>query len=203
MYNLSNKGYICLCNNKLLNMKGIDVKKILQKNHYSLKVIAENMGETQQNFHAMLKVEDIKTGVLERIAKAIDKNVLFFFDEANVDESKLNKDLDNIIINKIRCLQFYPASILYFLRHIEESTGGEKFDKKQFKNEDAYPKQFNITGTQYKVDGKTFFSSKLFFHSYNTDEKIEFIKELDDAVRAYFDNIWDISRQTCNRITDY
>lgn len=62
-------------------MKGQEVKEILQQNDYSLKDVASLMGETPQNFQAMLKVEDIKTGVLERIAKAINKNIMFFFPE--------------------------------------------------------------------------------------------------------------------------
>ena len=62
-------------------MKGIDVKKKLQNNGFSLKFIAESMGETPQNLNSMLLAQDIKTGVLEKIAKAINKNLYFFFDE--------------------------------------------------------------------------------------------------------------------------
>ena len=62
-------------------MKGISVKKKLQNNGFSLKSVAEAMGETPQNLNSMLKAQDIKTGVLEEIAKAINKNLYFFFDE--------------------------------------------------------------------------------------------------------------------------
>ena len=62
-------------------MRGIDVKKKLQKSGFSLKVVADLMGETPQNLNSMLNAQDIKTGVLERIAKAINKNLYFFFDE--------------------------------------------------------------------------------------------------------------------------
>lgn len=65
-------------------MTGEEVKRILLKRGYTLKAVAQKMGETPQNFQAMLKVADIKTGVLERIGKAIGENVFVFF---NSDET--------------------------------------------------------------------------------------------------------------------
>lgn len=61
-------------------MSGDEIKKLLQKRGYTLKYVAEQMGETPQNFQAMLKVADIKTGVLERICKAINHDIFFFYD---------------------------------------------------------------------------------------------------------------------------
>lgn len=61
-------------------MSGDEIKKLLQKRGYTLKYVAEQMGETPQNFQAMLKVADIKTGVLERICKAIKHDIFFFYD---------------------------------------------------------------------------------------------------------------------------
>jgi DNA-binding Xre family transcriptional regulator len=61
-------------------MTGEDIKKLLQKRGYTLKYVAEKMGETPQNFQAMLKVADIKTGVLERICNAIEHDIFFFYD---------------------------------------------------------------------------------------------------------------------------
>ncbi len=60
-------------------MKGIEIKKILQNNGYTLKEVAELMGETPQNLNSMLGAQDIKTGVVERIAIAIKKNLYFFY----------------------------------------------------------------------------------------------------------------------------
>lgn len=61
-------------------MGGEEVKKILQRRGYKLSDVAKEMGETPQNFQAMLKVADIKTGTLERICKAIKHDIFFFFD---------------------------------------------------------------------------------------------------------------------------
>ena len=77
-------------------MKGALVKDILLSNGYKLKDIADLMGETPQNLQAMLKVEDIKTGVLERISSAIGKSITFFFNEKNIDvleDAKMNNDI--------------------------------------------------------------------------------------------------------------
>jgi len=62
-------------------MTGIEVKKKLQNNGFSLKTVADLMGETPQNLNSMLSAQDIKTGVVERIAKAINKSLYFFFEE--------------------------------------------------------------------------------------------------------------------------
>ena len=62
-------------------MKGIEIKKKLQNNGFSLKKVAELMGETPQNLNSMLSAQDIKTGVVERIAKSINKSLYFFLNE--------------------------------------------------------------------------------------------------------------------------
>ena len=60
-------------------MKGLDVKKKIQEGGFSLREVAELMGETPQNLNSMLNAQDIKTGVVERIAKSIKKNLYFFY----------------------------------------------------------------------------------------------------------------------------
>jgi DNA-binding transcriptional MerR regulator len=64
-----------------LYMKGLDVKKKLQNNGFSLKTVADLMSETPQNLNSMLNAQDIKTGVIERIAEAIKKPLYFFYQE--------------------------------------------------------------------------------------------------------------------------
>ncbi|GHT16602.1 hypothetical protein AGMMS4956_19350 [Bacteroidia bacterium] len=62
-------------------MEGKEVRKILRNNGFSLKAIADLMGETPQNLNSMLNAQDIKTGVVEKIAEAIKKPLYFFFPE--------------------------------------------------------------------------------------------------------------------------
>ncbi len=62
-------------------MKGSEVKKILQREGYTLADIAAQIGESPQNFAAMLAANDVKTGTLERIADAIKVNLYFFYSD--------------------------------------------------------------------------------------------------------------------------
>lgn len=62
-------------------MKGVEVKKILQREGYTLADIASQIGESPQNFAAMLAAKDVKTGTLERIADAINVNLYFFYSD--------------------------------------------------------------------------------------------------------------------------
>lgn len=71
-------------------MSGKEVKDILLKNNYQLNEIAVLMEETPQNLHSMLKAVDIKTGVLEKIAKAINKSLYFFFQNEDNNQSQLH-----------------------------------------------------------------------------------------------------------------
>lgn len=91
-------------------MRGQQVKEILQNNGYSLKEVATSMGETPQNFQAMLKVEDIKTGVLERIANAINKNLMFFFSDDLKDNDEM-KVINEIIYNQKQIHQLYQKVV--------------------------------------------------------------------------------------------
>lgn len=73
-------------------MRGDQVKKILVERGYVLKDVADLLGESPQNFQSMLGAADIKTGVLERIANAINKNLYFFFDKIGQSDT-LDDDL--------------------------------------------------------------------------------------------------------------
>ena len=52
-------------------MKGEEVKKILEDDGYQLNELADKLNISPQNFNNWLGVQDIKTGILEKIAQAI------------------------------------------------------------------------------------------------------------------------------------
>lgn len=62
-------------------MKGMEIKKILKDKGYSLKSVADALNESPQNLYSLLAARDIKTGVVERIARAIGQPVSLFFPE--------------------------------------------------------------------------------------------------------------------------
>lgn len=68
-------------------MKGEQVKQIIFHRGFTLREIAERIGETPQNLNSLLSVQDIKTGVLERIATAMNFSLSDFFKTINSDFS--------------------------------------------------------------------------------------------------------------------
>lgn len=74
-------------------MTGLEVKEKLVSLGFKLTDIAQNMNISPQSLHKFLLTEDIKTGVLEKIAKAIGKDILYFYNAetniSNLDESQL------------------------------------------------------------------------------------------------------------------
>lgn len=61
-------------------MTGKDVKTKLLASGYILADVAKGMGIIPQTLNSLLQANDIKTGVLENIAKSINKSIYFFFE---------------------------------------------------------------------------------------------------------------------------
>lgn len=71
-------------------MKGEDLKKKLRDAGFQLSEIANLLGfDNDQRLHSALRSNDIKTGLIEKIAKATNKSVCFFYSETNSDKSSL------------------------------------------------------------------------------------------------------------------
>ena len=69
---------------KSLSMRGEEVKKILEKNGHQLSQVAEKLNISPQNLNNWLGVQDIKTGILEKIAAAINKNMYYFIENQSL-----------------------------------------------------------------------------------------------------------------------
>ena len=61
-------------------MRGEEVKRILERDRLPLNELAERLEISPQNLNNWLGVKDIKTGILEKIALAINKNIYYFID---------------------------------------------------------------------------------------------------------------------------
>ena len=111
-------------------MTGKDVKTKLLASGYVLADIAKEMGIIPQTLNSLLQANDIKTGVLENIAKAINKSVYFFFEVADTssDCSKSGipyYDVDfcggfDLVLND----QTYLPPVILTYRNIVELTVG-------------------------------------------------------------------------------
>ena len=101
-------------------MKGLDVKNKLLKHGFKLAEIAKTMNETPQNLDSMLRAEDIKTGVLERIAIAINKT-LYFFIQDEAQNPPLNTRFEDQLDLYKENAEFYKKEIRERLDKLEIS----------------------------------------------------------------------------------
>ena len=94
-------------------MNGVTIKEKLLISGYKLSDLASKMGITPQNLQKLLSVDDIKTGVLEKIAMAIDKDIFFFFDKQETPDKKTEEiKVMNEITNNMRLLSYLYQRIV-------------------------------------------------------------------------------------------
>lgn len=67
---------------KGITMTGNTLKKMILAEGLSVAEVARRLGTTQQNLTCSLSKEDIKTGLLERVAEAMNRPLSFFYGEA-------------------------------------------------------------------------------------------------------------------------
>ena len=63
-------------------MKGADLKDILRKEGVILSQLAGDLGMSQQNLSAAFTRDDVKSGLLEKLARVLNKPIGFFYGEA-------------------------------------------------------------------------------------------------------------------------
>ena len=80
-------------------MTGKSVKDKLLNSGYVLADVAKEMGIIPQSLNSLLQANDIKTGVLENIASAINKSVYFFYEI----------DHDSTLINPSKGIPYYDV----------------------------------------------------------------------------------------------
>jgi hypothetical protein len=95
-------------------MKGEQVRTRLLSSGYVLKNIAAAMNETPQNFDMLLRAKDIKTGTIERICRAINKTIDFFYDtdEYSYLLHSTDEHLDELRHAAFEVLLLHPGSTL-------------------------------------------------------------------------------------------
>lgn len=65
-------------------MKGLTIKEILRRNGYVLAKVAEQLGESSQNFSALLAKDDVRTSLVERISEVTGLPVSLFYGDTNI-----------------------------------------------------------------------------------------------------------------------
>lgn len=72
-------------------MKGLAVKEILKRNGFSVSGVAEKLGVSNQNLFAALAKDDVKSGLLERIAEVTGLSVAVFYGDTNMGNGSGNQ----------------------------------------------------------------------------------------------------------------
>ena len=62
-------------------MTGQHLQNLMKQEGYSVNKMAELIGRSQQNLATLLKHEDVRTGLVEDIARAMGKSLAFFYGE--------------------------------------------------------------------------------------------------------------------------
>ena len=175
-------------------MKGALVKDILLSNGYKLKDIADLMGETPQNLQAMLKVEDIKTGVLERISSAIGKSITFFFNEKNIDvleDAKMNNDIVQYV-DRLNFLYIKITDSVAILKRINLNQPPNIFYKYSMEAKEIMKIIDSASGMEVSFNDSEEVNEVIFplWLGYSYNQKREFLEEvrrsLDSLEKIFF-----------------
>ena len=62
-------------------MNGPELRQILTKRNISVNELAEKLNMSQPNLSNQFRVQDVKSGVLERICDALDVKMDFFYED--------------------------------------------------------------------------------------------------------------------------
>jgi transcriptional regulator with XRE-family HTH domain len=189
-------------------MKGEEVREILTQNGYKLSDIAQKMEVTPQSLHKYLLSDDIKTGVLERISKAIDKDITFFFikDDNKWDELKLVNDMINrekmiyflyqrIVDITVLNSQYFKIST-YNVSQAAEIMNHFTFPIIEFVNKENEKGEL-ISRDLVKTDG---IGS---WEKFSLDKKKLYNAELEESVRILQDMFFERFKLLYNKIRGY
>lgn len=81
-------------------MQGKKIKEILREEGFTLSEVASLLGyDTDQRLHSALKSDDVKSGLIEEIARVTNKSVGFFYGlPVNINDHGI-QDSDNATYN--------------------------------------------------------------------------------------------------------
>lgn len=81
-------------------MTGAELKERLSTTHISLSEIARRIGISPQSLNSMFNSEDVKSGVLEKLSKALDVPIAFFYGDAyTITGNNIVNSGDNNAVN--------------------------------------------------------------------------------------------------------
>ena len=116
-------------------MTGAALKERLNATQYSLAEIARKMGIKPQDLNALFNVQDTKTGTIERLSKALDVPIAYFFgDSYNVSGNNIVNASGTNTVNASddRLISLLVAKDEQLTKAMEQTTKAmEQTDKSQ------------------------------------------------------------------------
>lgn len=83
-------------------MRGSQIKKKLKSIGVNLTELSSALGyEKSQRLHSALKSDDVKSGLMENIAKIIGKDISWFYDDTPMVDTSLNTETSTILLSRI------------------------------------------------------------------------------------------------------
>ena len=82
-------------------MTGKHILDLMKKEGYSVNKMADLIGTSQPNLLSALKHDDVRTGLLEDIAKAMGKPLSFFYGEAYGPVTQANGNSNTQVANNV------------------------------------------------------------------------------------------------------
>ena len=87
-------------------MTGNRLRELLTLGNVSIKGLAEKLNMTQPNLSAQFKVQDVKSGILERICEVLGVTMDFFYGGTKMRQSYIRNDNRALLMQKTRRLYF-------------------------------------------------------------------------------------------------
>jgi transcriptional regulator with XRE-family HTH domain len=137
-------------------MTGQHLQDLMKQEGYSVNKMAELIGKSQQVLSSALKHDDVRTGLLEDIAKAMGKPLAFFYGETYGPVSQVNGNNntsvagnDNTVSNDDRLLSLLmnkDEQLTLTLKQTEKAMDqtAEAMKQTTFAMEQAYKSQGQI-----------------------------------------------------------
>lgn len=73
-------------------MNGKEVKEKLISAGINFKSVSDAMGISQQSFFSLMRTKDVKTDVLQRVAEASGRSILWFLSDVSTDGDRVSNN---------------------------------------------------------------------------------------------------------------
>ena len=108
-------------------MTGIELKKILKEANITLSELAKMLGfDNDQRLHSALSAKDVKSGLIEEIAKATNKSVGFFYGDTQEKKEPNNDALAERLVGLLEKKNEQMDSLIEVIKNFQRNESKNK-----------------------------------------------------------------------------